>query len=308
MKQIPLYEQIYEEIREKIEERGYRVGDRLPSEKELSEQYHVSRITSKKAVELLAEEGLVTRIPGKGTFVIEHQEMPKALEIPADSMTEKKPLPDHPPVIGVVLDGFGADFGCQMLGSIEMECRNQGFGMMFVCSYGRKDEETTGIERLRELGVSGIIIMCVHDENYSESILEMAVQHFPVVTIDRRLKGVPISFVGTDNEAASRELARYLLDRGYRKTCFVKPHAAETSTLQERIQGFKRHIMNMVCLQMKACGLRISARRFRRTISTGENSSLQKTRKRSSNLSKNIRRLIPTLQWNTVWRGLSIPV
>lgn len=259
MKQIPLYEQIYEEIREKIEERGYRVGDRLPSEKELSEQYHVSRITSKKAVELLAEEGLVTRIPGKGTFVIEHQEMPKALEIPADSMTEKKPLPDHPPVIGVVLDGFGADFGCQMLGSIEMECRNQGFGMMLVCSYGRKDEETTGIERLRELGVSGIIIMCVHDENYSESILEMAVQHFPVVTIDRRLKGVPISFVGTDNEAASRELARYLLDRGYRKTCFVKPHAAETSTLQERIQGFKRHIMNMVCLQMKACGLRISA-------------------------------------------------
>ena len=82
--------------------------------------------------------------------------------------------------------------------------------------------------------------MCVHDENYSESILEMAVQHFPVVTIDRRLKGVPISFVGTDNEAASRELARYLLDRGYRKTCFVKPHAAETSTLQERIQGFKK--------------------------------------------------------------------
>lgn len=152
MKQIPLYEQIYEEIREKIEERGYRVGDRLPSEKELSEQYHVSRITSKKAVELLAEEGLVTRIPGKGTFVIEHQELPKALEIPADSMTEKKPLPDHPPVIGVVLDGFGADFGCQMLGSIEMECRNQGFGMMLVCSYGRKDEETTGIERLRELG------------------------------------------------------------------------------------------------------------------------------------------------------------
>ena len=92
MKQIPLYEQIYEEIREKIEERGYRVGDRLPSEKELSEQYHVSRITSKKAVELLAEEGLVTRIPGKGTFVIEHQELPKALEIPADSMTEKLSL------------------------------------------------------------------------------------------------------------------------------------------------------------------------------------------------------------------------
>lgn len=222
MKQIPLYEQIYEEIRAKIEERGYQVGDRLPSEKELSEQYHVSRITSKKAVELLAEEGLVTRIPGKGTFVIEHQETPKALEVPAGSIAEKKPLSDHTPVIGVVLDGFGADFGCQMLGSIEMECRNQGFGMMLICSYGRKDGETAGIERLRELGVNGIIIMCVHDENYSESILKMAVQHFPVVTIDRQLKGVPISFVGTDNEAASRDLARYLLARGISKNLFCQ--------------------------------------------------------------------------------------
>lgn len=308
MKQIPLYEQIYEEIREKIEERGYRVGDRLPSEKELSEQYHVSRITSKKAVELLAEEGLVTRIPGKGTFVIEHQEMPKALEIPADSMTEKKPLPDHPPVIGVVLDGFGADFGCQMLGSIEMECRNQGFGMMFVCSYGRKDEETTGIERLRELGVSGIIIMCVHDENYSESILEMAVQHFPVVTIDRRLKGVPISFVGTDNERLRENWHAICSTGDIEKLVLSNRMPLKPRRCRNGFRALKRHIMNMVCLQMKACGLRISARRFRRTISTGENSSLQKTRKRSSNLSKNIRRLIPTLQWNTVWRGLSIPV
>ncbi|MFR1307922.1 MAG: hypothetical protein ACLSCO_02865 [Gallintestinimicrobium sp.] len=49
----------------------------------------MSRITSKKAVELLAEEGLVTRIPGKGTFVIEHQETPKALEVPAGSIAEK---------------------------------------------------------------------------------------------------------------------------------------------------------------------------------------------------------------------------
>lgn len=54
--------------------------------------------------------------------------------------------------------------------------------------------------------------------------------------------------------------------------------------------------MNMVCLQMKACGLRISARRFRHTISIGENSSLQKTRRRLSNLSKSIRRLIPILR------------
>lgn len=48
MKQLPLYEQIYNDIIEGIENGTYKKGDRLPSEKELSEKYCVSRITSKK--------------------------------------------------------------------------------------------------------------------------------------------------------------------------------------------------------------------------------------------------------------------
>lgn len=66
VKQIPLYEQIYEEIRAKIEERGYQVGDRLPSEKELSEQYHVSRITSKKRWSFLQRKDWSRGFPERG--------------------------------------------------------------------------------------------------------------------------------------------------------------------------------------------------------------------------------------------------
>ena len=56
MKQRPLYEQIYSDIRGQIVQGAFEAGDRLPSEKEISEQYQVSRITSKKALEMLAEE------------------------------------------------------------------------------------------------------------------------------------------------------------------------------------------------------------------------------------------------------------
>lgn len=43
------------------------------------------------------------------------------------------------------------------------------------------------------------------------------VERFPIVTIDRQLKGIPLSFVGTNNEEAARELANYLLNEGYKK-------------------------------------------------------------------------------------------
>ncbi|WP_369522474.1 GntR family transcriptional regulator [Streptococcus dysgalactiae] len=49
------------------------IGDRLPTEKELSEQFSVSCITSKRALVELEQEGLITRSRGKGSFVAEKQ-------------------------------------------------------------------------------------------------------------------------------------------------------------------------------------------------------------------------------------------
>jgi GntR family transcriptional regulator len=46
-----------------------RLNDRVPSENELARQHHVSRMTARKALNELLRDGLVERIPGKGTFV-----------------------------------------------------------------------------------------------------------------------------------------------------------------------------------------------------------------------------------------------
>ncbi|MGE5675081.1 MAG: GntR family transcriptional regulator, partial [Mycobacterium leprae] len=53
----PMYEQIYIELRDAIHSGRYQPGDRVPSEKELAEQYGVSRITTKKALEMIAADG-----------------------------------------------------------------------------------------------------------------------------------------------------------------------------------------------------------------------------------------------------------
>ncbi|MDO4292902.1 MAG: GntR family transcriptional regulator [Eubacteriales bacterium] len=245
MKQAPLYEQIYREILGKIQDQTYQAGERLPSEKELSEQYHVSRITSKKALELLAEAGLAVRMPGRGTFVsegaAERRESSPGGQLPGALLSGQLSgqQQNTPPLLGVILDGFGPDFGCRLLGSIEEECRQQGFSMCLHCSCGQVEEETRAIGRMRSLGAQGILIMCVHDENYNASILQLVVEHYPVVTLDRQLKGIPLSFVGTDNIQAARQLAKRLLDQNLRRICFVKPYAAETSTIQDRITGFR---------------------------------------------------------------------
>ncbi|MDR2896026.1 MAG: GntR family transcriptional regulator [Propionibacteriaceae bacterium] len=45
------------------------VGDTIPSERELCEQFQVARMTVRQAVDALVTEGILTRVQGKGTFV-----------------------------------------------------------------------------------------------------------------------------------------------------------------------------------------------------------------------------------------------
>lgn len=66
---IPKYVQIQDYILQKIEEGVFGAGDKLPSEAELSRQFHVSRITVNTAIRDLSGKGVVERIQGKGTFV-----------------------------------------------------------------------------------------------------------------------------------------------------------------------------------------------------------------------------------------------
>ena len=67
----PLYRQLAKLLISQIHAGDYQTGNRLPSERELSESYKVSRITARQAIDLLFEDGLIFREQGRGTFVAE---------------------------------------------------------------------------------------------------------------------------------------------------------------------------------------------------------------------------------------------
>jgi GntR family transcriptional repressor for pyruvate dehydrogenase complex len=64
-----IYQQIVEQIEQRFVSGELKVGDQLPSERELAEQFAVSRIAVREAVKALREKGLVEIRPGRGTFI-----------------------------------------------------------------------------------------------------------------------------------------------------------------------------------------------------------------------------------------------
>ena len=66
---IPLYFQLKEIILKQIRDGTYQVEDAIPTEKELSEMYNISRTTVRQAITELVQEGWLYRVKSKGTFV-----------------------------------------------------------------------------------------------------------------------------------------------------------------------------------------------------------------------------------------------
>ncbi|WP_165003625.1 MULTISPECIES: GntR family transcriptional regulator [unclassified Enterococcus] len=67
--QLPVYIQIHDQIKSEIEQGVWKIGDRLPSERELAVKFNVSRMTLRQAIQNLADEGILERKIGSGTYV-----------------------------------------------------------------------------------------------------------------------------------------------------------------------------------------------------------------------------------------------
>lgn len=75
---LPYYSQLEQILRERIERGELGPGEQLPSEYELVEHYSISRTTARQAITQLCHVGVVERIRGKGTFVVEPPEAARA--------------------------------------------------------------------------------------------------------------------------------------------------------------------------------------------------------------------------------------
>ena len=65
-----LHRQLFLVLREQINRGAFEVGQALPTEQALCEQFGVSRITVRRALQDLSDQGLVERRHGRGTYVL----------------------------------------------------------------------------------------------------------------------------------------------------------------------------------------------------------------------------------------------
>lgn len=215
MKQ-PLYKKIYSELHEAIVEGRLAPGSRVPTEKELSEQYQVSRITSKRALTELEQNQLIYRVQGSGSFVRELKEkkatgrilfvLPFANDLSLGNFTEG---------IYPVMQEHGFEL------------------LMTPVDYL---EKTTAAELMQEF--DGLIYYASNTFSYYDLLFECAEKHFPIVTLDKKLHEFDFPAVMPDNFQGGQLATEHLLALGHQRIAYIFGDTHHPQSVRQRYLGY----------------------------------------------------------------------
>jgi DNA-binding LacI/PurR family transcriptional regulator len=197
-KVIPKYVLVQEEIKNAIK-RG-EIVDRLPGERTLAKEFGFSYMTIRKAVNNLVAEGLLYKVPMKGTFV-------------AKSKTAKKPTNVFGYFLdGSIIDGLTSPYYSLIFHALEKQAAAHGYSLMYL-------SDVSGAGTLKHLDkVDGVIASCFPR---IENVIHDINERVPVVVIDNSSSDKTIPSIIIDNYNAVRESVDYLYSLGHERIGFM---------------------------------------------------------------------------------------
>lgn len=223
----PKYMMIKEDIMNKIIHGDYLPGDRLPSEKQLAEKHSVSKITSKRALNELEEDGYITRIKGSGSFV-------------TDYSTNKVVSPTKSKIIAMVLP-FSTNTGgsMELLGGVEEIAKKHDYYISMENSHASREKEREILLNLIEDGIDGIIFYPTYSAENFDLIKKLVTENFPFVIIDKRINEILVDNVYVDSYGASYAMTQHLIDSGHENIAFVcSSYIDIKSSNRQRFNGY----------------------------------------------------------------------
>ncbi len=220
-----MYQQIKERLRAQILDGTFKIGDRIPTEAELSEQFNVSRITVRQAILGLVDEGYLYRQSRLGTFVRDYSKV-----------NEDK----YPKIIGLLVTTIKYSFFPELIASIEDTARKAGYGVM-VCSTDNSAEKIHQyIDSFTRNRIKGVIFTPMASEDYERDnisvIEEFNRRSIEYIMLDGYLGGINSSYVVSDNFKGAYESTKYLLSLGHRRIAFLSN--LRCTSVTDRLAGF----------------------------------------------------------------------
>lgn len=199
------YEQVAGDIREEIDSGVYEAGEALPPENELAERNGVSRMTLRKALDELTEEGRIIRRPGVGNFVSSANDRDRYLYIG----------PTHAHV--------QTNLHCSLI----REAQRLGHSVS-AYSTDEPDNDLADTDQVEDLIAGSAAVIC--ETSNWKAVRPVVPEETTVVLVsgrkdvDMQELGTPAAYIVSADACRASEIAtRHLIDLGHEEICYFGP-------------------------------------------------------------------------------------
>ncbi len=220
--QTPLYVQLADLLREQILSGQIRVGDKLPSETEMVRAYGLGRLTVRDALAILANEGLIEKQHGRGTFCKASFSPPKyRIDVFLD-LTDLYFVPHYLQAI---------------CGALETE------DVSVVLNDTKNDTTVISalLDKVLSEGTNGVLFQPSYEAGQAPVCLQEALQRLreqnvPYIMLDSVYHGVPSSYAVMNEKQSGVIAANYFRSLGHENLCMIVREGFADSKLRQ--QGF----------------------------------------------------------------------
>ena len=194
-----------------------RPGDALGTEVALADEFGVSRMTARKAVETLVAEGRVERRAGVGVFVCDADKNPRRFRFLAGNLLW--------------------DSVIRVASAFRREMASSGAEVEMRDAEGDVAKLKAELAALPASGVAGAAVFSIHDPELTAAIADLVSTGFPLVVIDQAFESASgLTGIVSDNALGGRLAAERLIHAGHRELAFIGDYVADT--VRARWTGF----------------------------------------------------------------------
>ncbi len=223
------YSEIIHKIKhEIIDKKTWAPGRKIPAERDLLEEFKVSRNTIRRALSILIQEGYLYSEVGRGTFVNS-----KILWGKKNSINKSK-------IVGIIITDVKFNFGKKIIRGLEDYLHLRGYSLILCQDHSNIRKTYTYVNTLIEHGIKGVILDPVLTEDYLKDnkalVNKFDEEDIPVVLIDRQISESNTNAIVTNNAEISFQATEYLLQNKHRKIIVI---GDKTQVFLERLKGIE---------------------------------------------------------------------
>lgn len=226
-------EEAIKKLTDLLESKQFQTGERLPTEPELVKMLGCCRNVVREAISALVNEGYLSQVHGKGTYVAAPKQIRKTIAVLIPSL------------YSVNSEHYTSSIFPPIITAIEAQAKLLNARIVLYTSDGNLEVERNNFEDIIDWHVDGAIVFLSGVKANIDCLEAMCKSNMPFVMIDRYVEQVDADYVATDNYTGTYNAIKAMSEMGLEEVYFVTPSSDESTSARHRMMGYADAVNNL---------------------------------------------------------------